>query len=1654
MYKVEVDGHTIHDPRDENFILPYAKVDLELNKTGSFEFDITSKNPGYTYVDPMKSVISVYDDGKLIFRGRSTTKESDFYNTGTLKCEGELSYLIDTILRPRSSAFHNQTNRYVFQEILNEHNSQVEEEKQFLPGTIDVDSETISQLSFNYEKPLDFINANLIEKYGGYLRIRYADGKRYLDWVKQYGKTSKQPIRFGYNLLDLKKTLTSTDVCTVVVPVGGSDKKVTVKNAVVNGNIYGKDYIQNDEAVSYFGKIIKVQEFSDIQEPTKLYTEGKKWLEENMKSSLTVELTALDLHMIDLNIDDFKLGDLVPVISIPHEIVFNDDLPVIEKYSYDLTDPSKNTITVGKTLKVFTERKDKEIYERVQEVKGKFEGYVVTNDGKIEEITEDIQEYKALVLQDFTAVNGKIDNLSGDFLNFKTGEFENLKASMLTADNLDAKIAEIGVLTTETADIRYAAIKDLEAANAKIGALEAGQIKTEYLDAHYAQIDLANIKDGSITTAMIGIGVVGTAQIADGSITDAKIVGLTANKITAGTLDAGTIEVINLNAANITVGTINGQQIAPGAIDVAQLSSGVNSSINNANSNANQALQDASDAMNKATQASNEAGAAQATADGKNTVYYQSAAPTGAKKNDIWFNTSKDNQMAIYDGSKWVVEQFGADAIEDGIISADKIASDVNTKINEAFDNAGTAITDSANAVETADSAKSAATTANNNATSALNKANSSVQSITMHYLATASASGVTTSTSGWTMTVQSVTSTKKYLWTYYTVTTASGSTTNSTPVISGVYGDTGAKGDTGATGVAGATGATGATGTGVSSVIPLYYINSSTTAPSAPTSAVTSTSTGTGVWTKSIPTYVSGYTYFTCTQTLYSNGTYKWSTVVADNALTSANSTATTAKSTADTAKTTADSALTKANAASTAASTAQTTADGKNTVFYQTSAPATTGRKTNDIWFDTDDGNKMYYYNGSAWTAKQFGTSAIASLSITNALIADGTIQNAKIANLDAAKITTGYLSADRIAAASLTANKLAAKTITAVSGVLADACILTANIADLAVSSGKIANAAIGTAKIADLAVTNAKLANLSVTNAKIADATIENAKIKNVDAAKITTGTLDADRIGANTITAAKMASGAITTDKLAANAVTATKIASRTITADKIVAGAITSNEIAAKTITANNIAANTITAASGVIADAAITNAMIASLDAEKITTGTLSADRIDVNGIFAKDITATGTITGANLVGATGSFSGSITANSGTIGDLTLSNGILTGTGTLKVDDETSLKYTTTISKQGVQINSYDVNNTSDKYEAFVQPDHIKFSAPDVEAELGANGLVCAYTDAAGIYNSSKIMPEFIQLNYYNRTEESLYLNCSAGGLVIDMIDSQLQFSTDGLKLTGSTSANATITCTDVKANGWIYCNQYHFPASGSNNYISCGNYNNTYNNYYYAQGYHAFYCGNNGIVYINNEGIQMNSHGIKVSDQNGLYSNTMSNYIIRYYVASSTKCTAVGNNSYATRIYGSSVWANKAVSTSDERLKKDFNSLDNILDVFMELEPVSFKWKQDYEDGDNLIHFGLKAQQVEKAFKKYGYNTDKYSVIGNFGGYMGICYDDLFMMTMCATQKNTKELMYQSGKIDLHETIIQDLQNRIYQLETQLKELRQAVA
>lgn len=118
-------------------------------------------------------------------------------------------------------------------------------------------------------------------------------------------------------------------------------------------------------------------------------------------------------------------------------------------------------------------------------------------------------------------------------------------------------------------------------------------------------------------------------------------------------------------------------------------------------------------------------------------------------------------------------------------------------------------------------------------------------------------------------------------------------------------------------------------------------------------------------------------------------------------------------------------------------------------------------------------------------------------------------------------------------------------------------------------------------------------------------------------KVIEALNITTGTLNADVITALKITAEMIEAGFITADMIASNAVTTDKLDAKAVTADKIDSGAVTAEKIESGTITADRIASGTITAESGIIAEAAITAAMIASINADVITAGTLSAERL-----------------------------------------------------------------------------------------------------------------------------------------------------------------------------------------------------------------------------------------------------------------------------------------------------------------------------------------------------------------------------------------------------------------------------------------------------
>ena len=144
-------------------------------------------------------------------------------------------------------------------------------------------------------------------------------------------------------------------------------------------------------------------------------------------------------------------------------------------------------------------------------------------------------------------------------------------------------------------------------------------------------------------------------------------------------------------------------------------------------------------------------------------------------------------------------------------------------------------------------------------------------------------------------------------------------------------------------------------------------------------------------------------------------------------------------------------------ADAASTAATAAQTTANSKNKVYRQTSEPTGGTYAEGDLWFDTDDNNKIYRRTSSAWTAVQLGGEALANINANK--ITAGTIDASVItvSNLDAGNITAGTIAASRITSTSISAADITAAQIT--SGEISSARITSTSISAAEINADNI-------------------------------------------------------------------------------------------------------------------------------------------------------------------------------------------------------------------------------------------------------------------------------------------------------------------------------------------------------------------------------------------------------------------------------------------------------------------------------------------------------------------------------------------------------------------------------------------------------------------
>ena len=370
-FKIKVDGLTICNSKNQDSLVLNPQVVLEANAPGEFSFTFP---PEHKYIDSIKrrkSIVAVYRDDELVFRGVCIKETTDFWGQKKIECEGELTYLNDSI--QRQARYTDMTVYTYLKTLLELHNEQVDDFKKFQIGTVTGGSSTTSLYRYtNMNSTMKEIAEDLVDNYGGYIRCRYKDGVNYIDYINRAPRVASQTIQLGVNLLDYESNIDNTDICTRIIPLGaqldteeveGLEAYLTIKD--VND---GLDYIQSDAADTY-GIISKVVRWDSVTTANALYSKAESYLSDEQFEDVVISCKALDLGYLSNSVSKFQLLDSVRIISEYHGL---DAYFTLTEMKLNLAEPEKDILTFGKTdkisLSVRTSTTNTELLNRINRI--------------------------------------------------------------------------------------------------------------------------------------------------------------------------------------------------------------------------------------------------------------------------------------------------------------------------------------------------------------------------------------------------------------------------------------------------------------------------------------------------------------------------------------------------------------------------------------------------------------------------------------------------------------------------------------------------------------------------------------------------------------------------------------------------------------------------------------------------------------------------------------------------------------------------------------------------------------------------------------------------------------------------------------------------------------------------------------------------------------------------------------------------------------------------------------------------------------------------------------------------------------------------------------------------------------------------------------
>ena len=412
-FRIYADGEIFYHPSISTLSVTAAQVKEDAENIDNLTLSAPFNHPYIERIKPMATEIVCMKGERVVFSGRALDDGTDLYNTHTWTCESALAYLKDSLQEP----FDYQGDiSGLLSLFISRHNESVEEKKRFNLGEITVtdNNDYIHYSSADYIVTLDAINDKLVKTHGGYLRIRYENGEKILDYLSDFSEYSLQSVEFGKNLLDVKITRDHTERVTALIPYGAeiedeeseentaesepdtdnTSESAARKRVDITSVNDDKLYICDEDAIAEIGWIWKTIVWDDVTDAYNLLRKAEARLAELKSGIVSMELTIIDESDADAETSDIHAGEYVYCRSEPHGI---DGKYLCLSKTTDFLNPANNSLSIGASdvnLTSSSAKQSRNLTELENEITGYAEEIekIPTLTGDVSALTESIHE--------------------------------------------------------------------------------------------------------------------------------------------------------------------------------------------------------------------------------------------------------------------------------------------------------------------------------------------------------------------------------------------------------------------------------------------------------------------------------------------------------------------------------------------------------------------------------------------------------------------------------------------------------------------------------------------------------------------------------------------------------------------------------------------------------------------------------------------------------------------------------------------------------------------------------------------------------------------------------------------------------------------------------------------------------------------------------------------------------------------------------------------------------------------------------------------------------------------------------------------------------------------------------------------------------------